>query len=119
MSNSKHDIKFDCADAESPKISEELARTTEEVRMAKLPTILNELHALHHPSDWFEIVRWDPANQVVVRLTRQDPANVRGTKLLQLEGALKKIIDPGIEIYLESKEDINALRKFRGVQIAK
>jgi len=119
MTIQKSNINLNFAETESPKISEEWSSLTEGLRMEKLPEIMRAINAHPFKIDWFEIVHWEPANQIVVSLKKQDPANVRGANLLKLESLLKSIVDPAIEVYLEAKEDKNKLRKFRGVQIDK
>jgi len=119
MTIEKSNINLNFSETESPKISEDLSSLTEELRMEKLSEILRALNARSFSIDWFEIVRWEPANQITVSLNKQDSAAVRGPNLLKLESLLKRIVDPAIEVYLEAKEDKNKLRSFRGVQIAK
>ena len=114
----KSNINLNFSETESPKISDDFSSLTEELRMEKLSEILRALNAQSFSIDWFEIVRWEPANQITVSLNKQDSAAVRGPNLLKLESLLKRIVDPAIEVYLEAKEDKNKLRSFRGVQIA-
>lgn len=113
----KNNIDLAFCETDSPKLSESLSNSTEQVRMAKLPDILNALISDQFGTEWFEILHWVPANQIIVGLKNEIPAKIRGEKLLKLETLLKNIIDPAIEVFLEAKEDKNKLRKFRGVQI--
>ena len=115
---SKNKINLNFSEISTPTISDNLKYLTEEQRLMKLPDIINSLKILSINTEWFEIVRWEPANQITVCLKNQDPANIRGPNLLRLENLLKEIVDPAIEVYLQANEDKNKLRKFRGVQIA-
>jgi len=117
MNKMKNNINLKFALAESPKISDHLSSLSKEKRMEMLPDILKKVNENHFNTDWFDIVRWEPAHHFIVSLKSEDPAHVRGSNLLRLETLLKIIVDPAIEVYLEAKEDKNKLRKFRGVQI--
>jgi hypothetical protein len=118
MDTKKNKINLNFGNINTPTVSEELKSLTEEQRFMKIINIIQALNMHSFDTKWFEIVSWEPANQITVCLLNQDPANVRGTNLLKLENLLKEIVDPAIEVYLQAKEDKNKLRKFRGVQIA-
>lgn len=55
--------------------------------------------------------------QIIVHLTCDLPANVRGTLLLNIEALLKREIDGALVVWLESKGDKNPLRNLRGIEI--
>ena len=117
MQNLKNNINLKFHDQKSPKISEIYKELNEDLRMKKIPNIINNIKNQGFDTEWFEIIRWEPANQIILNLKIQTSAKFRGENLLKLEKILKNIIDPAIEVYLDSKEDKNKLRKFRGVQI--
>ena len=64
----------------------------------------------------FEVVKAPDNGQIVLRIEKIIPANVRGLLLLELEEKLK-LIDNGITIWCEPVGDKSKLRKLRGVEI--
>ena len=64
-----------------------------------------------------EVVEAQANGSVVVRLTKDLAASVRGPLLLQLELMLKAAVDAGIEISLQPQGDINRLRLLRGITV--
>ncbi len=55
--------------------------------------------------------------QILVSLIEPMPAGKRGTLLLDLEEFLKKVIDPGLVVWLEPLGDRNSLRNLRGIEV--
>ena len=64
----------------------------------------------------FEVVKATDNGQIVLRIEKIIPANVRGLLLLELEEKLK-LIDNGITLWCEPVGDKSKLRKLRGVEI--
>ena len=64
----------------------------------------------------FEVVKAPDNGQIVIRIEKIIPANVRGLLLLELEEKLK-LIDNGITLWCEPVGDKSKLRKLRGVEI--
>jgi len=64
----------------------------------------------------FEVVKAPDNGQILLRIEKIIPANVRGLLLLELEEKLK-LIDNGITLWCEPVGDKSKLRKLRGVEI--
>lgn len=65
----------------------------------------------------YEVVNAEKDGQIVLKINKSIPANVRGILLLDLEKELKKKIDNGITIWLEPVGDKSKLRNLRGITI--
>lgn len=73
-----------------------------------------------HVAAWnacVEVVDTRVRGSVVLALTRDLSAGMRGILLRDIERHLKTEIDEGLVVYLQPKEDKNALRKLRGVTV--
>lgn len=55
--------------------------------------------------------------QVIVSFLEPVPADRRGGLLLDFEGFLKEMIDPGLVVWLEPLGDRNSLRNLRGIEV--
>lgn len=55
--------------------------------------------------------------QVIVDLVTPLSASERGTLLLDFEEALKKLIDPGLVVWLTPLGDRSSLRNLRGIEV--
>ena len=53
--------------------------------------------------------------EVVFKVNKPLPSNVRGLLLLELEEKLKEIIDAGLTVWLEPVGDRSKLRNLRGI----
>jgi len=71
---------------------------------AEILTILEPIEAL-------------PDGQVIFKFLQPVGADKRGTILLDFEDFLKKGVDPGITVWIETLDDRNALRHLRGVEV--
>jgi len=58
-----------------------------------------------------------PDGQVIFRFVEPISADRRGTILLDLEEFLKKGVDPGVTVWIETLDDRNSLRHLRGVEV--
>lgn len=54
---------------------------------------------------------------VVVSITEQLSAAKRGDLFMRVEELCKEMVDTGITIWLEARQDRNALRNLRGVEV--
>lgn len=57
--------------------------------------------------------------QVILSFSEPVGADWRGTVLLDLEDYLKREVDLGLTVWLESLNDKSALRKLRGIEVKK
>ena len=78
-------------------------------------TTVPKLIALSIPPA-FEIVT-QSRHHLILRTARQMSIAERGHLLLELEKRLRRESDPDIEVFLETKNDVNSLRRLRGVKI--
>ena len=105
-------MKKNFANAATPTTSKDWAVKSEKDR---IEMILKELKKNILYKD-FEVVKAPDNGQIVLRIEKIIPANVRGLLLLELEEKLK-LIDNGITLWCEPVGDKSKLRKLRGVEI--
>ena len=65
----------------------------------------------------YEVINAEKDGQVILKIEKSIPANIRGILLLELEEELKKKIDKGLTIWLEPVGDKSKLRNLRGITI--
>ena len=65
----------------------------------------------------FEVFSTSKDGQIVLKIKKSIPSNVRGMILLDLEEKLKKNIDMGLTVWLEPVGDKSKLRNLRGIKI--
>ena len=65
----------------------------------------------------FEIHKAFDDGQVIFKVNKAIPSNVRGPLLLDLEEKLKKNIDNGLTVWFEPVGDKSKLRNLRGITI--
>lgn len=68
-------------------------------------------------ADGIEIIRTMPNGHIILSLTKPMTAAQRGARLLELEGRLKRFVEPGLTVWLEPKGDRNTLRHLRGIEV--
>ena len=105
-------MKKNFASATTPTTSKDWVVKSEKDR---IEMILKELKKNILYKD-FEVVKAPDNGQIVLRIEKIIPANVRGLLLLELEEKLK-LIDNGITLWCEPVADKSKLRKLRGVEI--
>ena len=54
--------------------------------------------------------------QIILRVQKSIPSNIRGILLLDLEDRIKKNIDKGLTVWLEPVGDKSKLRNLRGIK---
>jgi hypothetical protein len=64
----------------------------------------------------FEVISAPENGQIVLKIEKAIPSNVRGLMLLELEAKLKSAIDEGISVWLEPVGDKSKLRNLRGIK---
>jgi hypothetical protein len=67
----------------------------------------------------FEIVTAPANGQIVLKIDKLIPTNIRGLLLLELEEFLKNSIDKGITVWCEPVGDKSKLRNLRGIKFKK
>ena len=105
-------MKKNFASATTPTTSKDWVVKSEKDR---IEMILKELKKNILYKD-FEVTKTPDNGQIVLRIEKIIPANVRGLLLLELEEKLK-LIDNGITLWCEPVGDKSKLRKLRGVEI--
>ena len=105
-------MKKNFASAVTPTTSKDWVVKSEKDR---IEMILKELKKNILYKD-FEVAKAPDNGQIVLRIEKIIPANVRGLLLLELEEKLK-LIDNGITLWCEPVGDKSKLRKLRGVEI--
>ena len=68
-------------------------------------------------SENLQIAHTHPDGQVIVRLINKLSPLDRSTMLLDFEEHLKKNLDQGLTVWLESLGDKNSLRNLRGIEV--
>ena len=97
---------------ETPKPSEKWKNLSEDSR---IEIIAEELKKNILYSD-FEVVEAPDNGQIILKIEKAIPSNVRGIMLLELEAKLKSAIDKGISVWLEPVGDKSKLRNLRGIK---
>jgi len=97
---------------ETPKPSEKWKNLSEDSR---IEIIAEELKKNILYSD-FEVVEAPDNGQIILKIEKAIPSNVRGIILLELEAKLKSAIDKGISVWLEPVGDKSKLRNLRGIK---
>lgn len=64
----------------------------------------------------FEVIDAPDNGQIILKIEKTIPSNVRGIMLLELEAKLKLAIDEGISVWLEPVGDKSKLRNLRGIK---
>ena len=64
-----------------------------------------------------EVFSTSDDGQIVLKVKKTIPSNMRGMVLLDLEELLKKNIDNGLTVWLEAVGDKSKLRNLRGIKI--
>lgn len=64
----------------------------------------------------FKVISAPDNGQIVLKIEKVIPSNVRGIMLLELEANLKSVVDEGISVWLEPVGDKSKLRKLRGIK---
>ena len=105
-------MKKNFASAVTPTTSKDWVVKSEKDR---IEMILKELKKNILYKD-LEVAKAPDNGQIVLRIEKIIPANVRGLLLLELEEKLK-LIDNGITLWCEPVGDKSKLRKLRGVEI--
>ena len=54
--------------------------------------------------------------QIILKVQKSIPSNIRGILLLDLEDRIKKNIDKGLTVWLEPVGDKSKLRNLRGIK---
>ena len=65
----------------------------------------------------FQVIETNDNGNIIFRIEKNIPSNIRGPLLLDLECLLKYSIDESITIWLEPVGDKSKLRKLRGIEI--
>ena len=105
-------MKKNFASAATPTTSKGWVVKSEKDRIEMISKELNK-NILYKD---FEVVKVPDNGQIVLRIEKTIPANVRGLLLLELEAKLK-LIDNGITLWCEPVGDKSKLRKLRGIEI--
>jgi len=100
---------------DTPIPTSEWANSSDIERLSRLKQALTTQKPLFQ--EVLKIVSAKPDGQVIVCLKEQLPPNQRGTVLLDLEEFLKKVVDPGLVVWLDALGDRNSLRNLRGVEV--
>lgn len=106
----KNGIDFSQAYAQTPTPAETWIKMEPELRIK----VCQEL--LDHCKFELDVIATNNRGEVIVSFHKLLSSAERGTILLDAENVLKRY-DPALVVYLQAKEDRNALRKLRGVII--
>lgn len=105
---------FNYANVQTPKPSCQWIQKSDVVRLELVNSVLlknkyfNEVLAIRS-------ARVD--GQVIVSFLKPIGAELRGALLLDFEDELKRVIDPALNVWLESLGDKNSLRNLRGITV--
>ena len=95
----------------TPTTGKNWKNSPEEVRKSLIYEIIKK----DQNYDDFEIYQTSDDGEVVFKVNKLLPSNVRGLLLLELEEKLKEIIDEGLTVWLEPVGDRSKLRNLRGI----
>ena len=105
-------MKNNFSSAKTPVTSQDWRKKSEKNR---IDIVSEELKKNSLYKD-FQVIKAPDNGQIVLRIEKIIPANVRGLLLLELEEKLK-LIDNGITLWCEPVGDKSKLRKLRGIKI--
>jgi len=97
---------------ETPKPSEKWKNLSEDSRIEMIAEELKKNVIYSN----FEVVEAPDNGQIILKIEKAIPSNVRGLMLLELEAKLKSAIDEGISVWLEPVGDKSKLRNLRGIK---
>ena len=97
---------------ETPKPSEKWKNLSEDSRIEMIAEELKKNVIYSN----FEVVEAPDNGQIILKIEKAIPSNVRGLMLLELEAKLKSAIDKGISVWLEPVGDKSKLRNLRGIK---
>ena len=97
---------------ETPKPSEKWKNLSEDSRIEMIAEELKKNVIYSN----FEVVEAPDNGQIILKIEKAIPSNVRGIILLELEAKLKSAIDKGISVWLEPVGDKSKLRNLRGIK---
>jgi hypothetical protein len=103
------------AELDSPTPSIEWGGQSDFHRIEKIKQIIDRVNPDFNRQ--LLIVATKNDGQVVVRLLNSLATSMRGTLLLDFEECIKKNIDQGLTVWVESLGDKNSLRNLRGIDI--
>ncbi len=98
--------------AETPKPGIGWIQKTESERI----DILNKVFVEKDIYSKFKIINANDNGEVIIQNEQIIPAKDRGILLLNLEELFKKLVDPGISLWLVPVGDKSKLRNLRGIQ---
>lgn len=103
------------ASCQTPKVSTCWAEKAEALRKKEVEAALM-VSNVQFLKD-FRILSCKDDGQIIVEIHSVMGPAERGTKLLDLEEALKNKVDEGITVWAESLGDKNSLRNLRGIEV--
>ena len=107
-------IKKEFAEQDSPPVSESWFNLTNDERFLAINKIINSDKKY---ANAIELLNSSITGDVTVRLVDNPSAHDRGQLLLDFEEDIKSIVDTGLVLWAETKEDKSALRKLRGIEV--
>jgi hypothetical protein len=84
-----------------------LSNTPEVIKIALVQNHIGHVYA--------KVISCDDDCKVILKLTKELSASLRGQILLDIEDYLKENLDPGITVWLAPLGDRNSLRHLRGM----
>jgi len=105
---------FESANAETYKPTNYWVNLSNKSQISAVESII---HANPNIKNLVEVISATSDGQVLVKFLMPQPADKRGTILLDLEQDLKNSIDIGITVWLEPLGDKNSLRNLRGIKV--
>jgi hypothetical protein len=101
------------ASAKTPVVNKSWIEMSTEKRVE---LVKNELKKDSKTID-FEITHTTDDGQIVFKVEKSIPANIRGLLLLGLEEQLKNNIDKGLTVWFDPVGDKSKLRNLRGIKV--
>ena len=101
------------ASAKTPVVNKSWIEMSTEKRVE---LVKNELKKDSKTID-FEITQTTDDGQIVFKVEKSIPANIRGLLLLDLEERLKNSIDKGLVVWFDPLGDKSKLRNLRGIKV--
>lgn len=101
------------ADADTPLPGPEWRRLSDAERRSRVENVLRDNPVFNS----IVVVEANKDGEVIVQLAESMPAGKRGVLLLDLEEFLKRAIDGGLVVWMETLGDKNSLRNLRGVEV--
>lgn len=99
--------------AKTPVTDNEWQRKSDTERVKLIQNFLSQEPEYNE----YEVINAEKDGQIILKIQKSIPANIRGILLLDLEKELKKKIDSGLTIWLEPVGDKSKLRNLRGIKI--